>query len=55
MAAERRHHLEARARADHPALTPPVNVYDEIDNDNSPTLPVERTYRWNILLDGPAE
>ena len=38
-----------------PVLTPPVNVYDKIENDNTPTLPAERTYRWNILLDWPTE
>ncbi|WP_367874721.1 hypothetical protein [Luteolibacter sp. Populi] len=35
-------------------LTPPKNVYDKIDNEFSPTLPHERIYRWNILLDWPA-
>lgn len=34
-------------------LTPPVNVYDKIDNGNTPTLPPERVFKWNILLDWP--
>jgi hypothetical protein len=34
-------------------LEPPVNVYDRIDNENTPTLPPERIYKWNILLDWP--
>lgn len=34
-------------------LTPPRNVYDKIDNEHTPTLPPERTYKWNILLDWP--
>jgi hypothetical protein len=37
-----------------PVLTPPRNVYEKIDNEQTPTLPKERTYRWNIMLDwGP--
>jgi hypothetical protein len=36
-----------------PVLTPPKNVYDKIDNENSPTLPPERIFKWNILLDWP--
>ncbi|MBL9153583.1 MAG: hypothetical protein JNK37_13900 [Verrucomicrobiales bacterium] len=32
-------------------LTPPANVYDKIDNKTAPTLPEERTYDYNILLD----
>jgi hypothetical protein len=36
-----------------PILTPPKNVYDKIDNENTPTLPEERTFKWNILLDWP--
>lgn len=36
-----------------PVLTPPKNVYDKIDNENSPTLPQERIFKWNILLDWP--
>ena len=38
-----------------PVLSPPKNVYDKIDNENTPTLPKERTFKWNILLDWPAE
>jgi hypothetical protein len=34
-------------------LTPPKNVYDKIDNEKTPTLPEERTFKWNILLDWP--
>ena len=34
-------------------LAPPENVYGEIDNTNTPTLPPERTFKWNILLDWP--
>jgi len=34
-------------------LTPPVNVYDRVDNEETPTLPAEKTYDWNILLDWP--
>ncbi|MCW1915267.1 hypothetical protein OJ996_16895 [Luteolibacter sp. GHJ8] len=37
-----------------PVLVPPKNVYDKIDNENSPTLPAERIFKWNILLDWPA-
>jgi hypothetical protein len=36
-----------------PVLSPPVNVYDKIENENTPTLPPERVYKWNILLDWP--
>ena len=32
-------------------LTPPSNVYDKIDNLTAPTLPADRTYDYNILLD----
>ncbi len=35
-------------------VVPPVNVYDKIDNENSPTLPPERTYDYNIILDWSA-
>lgn len=38
-----------------PVLTPPENVYDKIDNENSPTLPADKIYKWNILLDWPVE
>jgi hypothetical protein len=34
-------------------LVPPTNVYDKIDNENTPTLPPERVFKWNILLDWP--
>jgi hypothetical protein len=37
-----------------PVIIPPVNVYDKIDNEKSPTLPPERIHRYNILLDWPA-
>ena len=36
-------------------LTPPENVYDRIDNESSPTLPPDKIYRWNILLDWPGQ
>lgn len=36
-------------------LAPPKNVYDKIDNENTPTLPEERTFKWNILLDWPED
>lgn len=32
-------------------VSPPKHVYDQIDNENTPTLPPERTFKWNILLD----
>lgn len=32
----------------------PANVYDEVDNETSPTLPKERTYRWGLRLDWSA-
>ena len=35
-------------------LTPPSNVYDKIDNLTAPTLPADRTYDYNILLDWAA-
>ncbi len=34
-------------------VTPPANVYDKVDNDESITLPDERVFRYNILLDWP--
>lgn len=34
-------------------LAPPVNVYDKIDNKTAPTLPKERIYKYNIILDWP--
>jgi hypothetical protein len=36
------------------AVTPPANVYEQIDNESSPTLPPEKTYEWNLLLDWSA-
>jgi hypothetical protein len=36
-------------------LAPPANVYDRIENDKTPTLPPERIYKWNILLDWPGK
>ena len=36
-----------------PMLRPPVNVYDRIDNQTTPTLPADKLFRWNILLDWP--
>lgn len=32
-------------------VTAPVNVYDQVDNEKTPTLPDERTYTWDIRLD----
>ncbi len=32
-------------------IRPPQNVYESIDNSSTPTLPEDRTYTWNILLD----
>ena len=37
-----------------PVLVPPKNVYDKIDNESSPTLPADRIFKWNILLDWDA-
>lgn len=34
-----------------PSLTPPEHVYPEIDNAATPTLPPERVFSWNIVLD----
>jgi hypothetical protein len=34
-------------------LAPPTNVYDKIDNKTTPTLPPDKVYRYNILLDWP--
>ena len=36
-------------------FAPPPNVYQAIDNDTTPTLPEDKTYRYNILLDWQAE
>lgn len=38
-----------------PVLAPPKNVYDKIDNESSPTLPADRIYDYNILLDWNAK
>lgn len=38
-----------------PMLRPPANVYDRIDNEASPTLPPDKIFRWDILLDWPRE
>lgn len=35
-------------------ILPPANVYDKIDNKTAPTLPEERTYDYDILLDWAA-
>lgn len=35
-------------------LAPPANVFDRIDNETATTLPPEKQYRWNILLDWSA-
>lgn len=34
-------------------VTPPKNVWEKIDNEDSPTLPLERQFKYNILLDWP--
>lgn len=31
--------------------TPPENVYDKVDNETSPTLPEEKSFKWDIRLD----
>ena len=36
-------------------VTPPENVYDKVDNDDSPTLPENKVFKYNILLDWPEE
>jgi len=38
-----------------PVLAPPANVYDKIDNQSSPTLPADRIYDYNIVLDWNAK
>jgi hypothetical protein len=30
-----------------------VNVYDKIDNKTVPTLPKDRIFKYNIILDWP--
>lgn len=32
-------------------VTPPQNVYERVDNETAPTLPAERIFDWNIILD----
>ena len=32
-------------------ISPPRNVYDKIDNDETPTLPDNRVFSYNLLLD----
>lgn len=32
-------------------VIPPANVYDKIDNDETPTLPDNRVFSYNLLLD----
>lgn len=32
-------------------VIPPYNVYDKIDNENSPTLAEDRIFKWDIRLD----
>ncbi len=34
-----------------PIVTPPSNVYREIDNERSPKLPEKYAYKWDIRLD----
>lgn len=34
-------------------VIPPENVYDRVDNEETPTLPEDKTYDWNIILDWP--
>lgn len=34
-------------------VTPPANVYREVDNDTSPTLPADKFHLWDIRLDWP--
>lgn len=34
-----------------PTVRPPPNVYQEVDNEEAPTLPRTRAYRWDIRLD----
>ncbi len=36
-------------------LGPPANVYDRIENGKTPTLPEDKIYKWNILLDWSAK
>ncbi len=32
-------------------VAPPKNVYDQVSNESSPTLPAEKIYAWDIRLD----
>ena len=34
-----------------PTVSAPVNVYDKVSNENSPTLPKQFLYKWDIRLD----
>ncbi|MBB5350288.1 hypothetical protein HNR46_000512 [Haloferula luteola] len=34
-------------------ISPPKNVYDAIDNDKTPTLPDDRVFSYNLLLEWP--
>ncbi len=36
-------------------VTRPVNVYDHVDNETAPTLPVDRFVTWDIRLDWDAD
>lgn len=36
-------------------VKPPKNVYELIDNEETPTLPDNKIYQYNILLDWPTE
>ena len=38
-----------------PLIVPPKNVYDKIDNSTSPTLPADRIYDYNIILNWNAK
>ncbi|MEQ8497579.1 MAG: hypothetical protein RLW42_25455, partial [Gammaproteobacteria bacterium] len=35
-------------------VTPPANVYEHIDNDTAPTLPLEHFHTWDLRLDWSA-
>ncbi|MGH1487269.1 MAG: hypothetical protein ACRBCI_13735 [Cellvibrionaceae bacterium] len=32
-------------------VKPPINVYTEVSNETSPTLPLDKVYQWDIRLD----
>jgi hypothetical protein len=36
-------------------VTPPKNVYHQVDNKTAPRLPAERIFDWNIILDWPED